>query len=205
MPRIEPGETVIQGTWLADGSRLQADATCARIDALVCTHLHRLATSESGWDELFRDPDDGRLWELTYPDGRLHGGGPPRLECVQPAAARWKYGTAAGEDAYPPAPLPYRARSVLECSGVTVVLIDPDHYLADPEYRIRKDAGAPALRNLWAFDAAGQKLWEAELPESNDYFYEVVAVTPLTANAFSGYTCELDPLQGRIVRRTYTK
>ena len=40
----------------------------------------KVATDSSGWDILYKDPRDGRFWELTYPDSSFHGGGPPRLE-----------------------------------------------------------------------------------------------------------------------------
>jgi hypothetical protein len=41
---------------------------------------------------LYRDPVTGRLWELTWPQSDLHGGGPPRLRLVQADEVRPKYG-----------------------------------------------------------------------------------------------------------------
>jgi hypothetical protein len=32
-----------------------------------------------GWEKLYRDPEDGRYWFLTYPFSELQGGGPPSL------------------------------------------------------------------------------------------------------------------------------
>lgn len=34
---------------------------------------------KGGWEKLYRDPNDGRYWLLTYPFGELQGGGPPEL------------------------------------------------------------------------------------------------------------------------------
>ena len=44
------------------------------------------------WETLFRDPDDGRYWERVYPQGDLHGGGPPQLQVIDEAEAKRKYG-----------------------------------------------------------------------------------------------------------------
>jgi len=41
---------------------------------------------------LYRDPDDGRYWERTYPQSELHGGGPPELRVLATEDARQKYG-----------------------------------------------------------------------------------------------------------------
>jgi hypothetical protein len=88
---------------------------------------------------------------------------------------------------------------------VNLVLLDADHYLGDPRYRTNRRAGLPALRNLWAFDSHGKKVWEAELPESNDYYYEIVDVSPLTVRSFSGYTCELEIRDGTITSKDFQK
>ena len=101
--------------------------------------------------------------------------------------------------------LPYRASDVRIASSLVLVLLDAEHYLSDPAYKKQRSSGTPALRNLWAFNSSGTKIWEAELPETNDYYYEIAALTPLTVRSFSGNTCELDPRNGRILRRTFNK
>ena len=63
-----------------------------RIEALITTHLRAVVTTSDGWDRLYLDPDDGRLWELTYPHGEMHGGGPPELREIDVTAARDRYG-----------------------------------------------------------------------------------------------------------------
>ena len=88
---IDSRETALIGKWLADGPRVTPDATCRRIESLVAAHLDEVARSADGWSTLFRDPADGRLWERTYPQGELHGGGPPSLHCVSLSQARAAY------------------------------------------------------------------------------------------------------------------
>ena len=90
--KIEPTETQITGTWLSHDRRTIADEACERIGELVGSHLRQLGRDASGWGVLYRDPDDGRLWELTYPQSEMHGGGPPQLRCLTLDEARGKYG-----------------------------------------------------------------------------------------------------------------
>ena len=54
--------------------------------------MPRLGITDGGWSALHFDPADGRLWELTFPESRLHGGGPPLLHVVSEEEAREKYG-----------------------------------------------------------------------------------------------------------------
>jgi hypothetical protein len=96
MRELDPGETVLQGT-LADGITGAPDAVEARIRWLAAHRLKPLGHAEGGWDWLFRDPGDGRLWEQTFPLGSLHGAGPRRLTVIDADAARHKYGRAAVE------------------------------------------------------------------------------------------------------------
>ena len=51
-----------------------------------------VASAEGGWRQLYRDPQDGRLWELTFPHGSLHGGGPRRLAAISSEDAKRSYG-----------------------------------------------------------------------------------------------------------------
>jgi immunity protein 27 of polymorphic toxin system len=67
------------------------DPSNRRIDWLTQDYFSKLADSADGWRTLYRDPHDGRLWELSYPDGELHGGGPPRLAVVDHDYARLNY------------------------------------------------------------------------------------------------------------------
>lgn len=85
------------------------------------------------------------------------------------------------------------------------VLLDPDSYLLDTEYKRVRRQGGPSIRNLLAFDNAGKKLWEADLPESSDYYYWISAAHPLTVNSFSSYRCQINPDTGAIQDREFLK
>jgi hypothetical protein len=106
---------------------------------------------------------------------------------------------------FPEGSLPWKARQVVRSDNMTLVLLDPDEYLADAMYIARRKAGAPALRNLWAFDVRGVKLWEAELPENHDYYFEIKSATPPRASSFSGFTCDIDEKDGTIVSKEFHK
>ena len=93
--KIQPTETLLSGKWLSRDGRAVGDEACDRINGLVRSHLRKLGHDASGWEVLYRDPDDGRLWELTYPQSELHGGGPPQLRCLTLDEALRKYGDVA--------------------------------------------------------------------------------------------------------------
>ena len=88
-------EVLLAGKWVEVGDKVVADDVCVRIQSLVASGLTCLGADASGWEQLFRDSRDGRLWELTYPQGELHGGGPPCLTCIGQDEARAKYGECA--------------------------------------------------------------------------------------------------------------
>lgn len=88
---ISPIETEIRGAWITSGGQVAPDAACRRIEQLVSRYLVKLGRDASGWDTLFRDPADGRYWELVYPRSEMHGGGPPTLRRVDEDALRTKY------------------------------------------------------------------------------------------------------------------
>jgi len=72
-PIISENETEILGEWVMVNDRVEADENCLRIDDLISTQLEKLGTDLTGWDTLFRDPADGRLWERIYRMGERHG------------------------------------------------------------------------------------------------------------------------------------
>jgi hypothetical protein len=88
---LRPDETLLEGEWIVSAGGLVADETCKRIEVLTASVLKRLANDASGWESLFEDPADGRLWELYYPRSEMHGGGPPSLRNVTALQARSKY------------------------------------------------------------------------------------------------------------------
>ena len=90
--KLADDETELVGQWLTKGAKITGDAICARIESLIASHLVSLGADESGWDALYRDPDTGKLWELSWPQSNLHSGGPPRLALVRADDVRSKYG-----------------------------------------------------------------------------------------------------------------
>ena len=96
MAELAPDEVDLRGDWVVQKDRsVVADATDKRIDWLIAEKLERIANDSSGWETLYRDPRDGRLWELTYPRGEMHGGGPRRLHVLSQEEAAAKYSHTA--------------------------------------------------------------------------------------------------------------
>lgn len=81
---LGPEERELTATSGQDASGRFTDPVDARIFWLVSRRLALVGTSDGGWSQLYRDPRDGRHWELTFPQGSLHGGGPRRLALVPP-------------------------------------------------------------------------------------------------------------------------
>ena len=92
MKPLSPDETVIEGHWVYGDGPPRADENCRRIEWLLECCLERLAMDSSGWETLYRDQNDRRLWELTYLQSWMHGGGPPTLRLLTTDQAREKYG-----------------------------------------------------------------------------------------------------------------
>jgi len=87
---IAPTITQLAGQWTTVDGQTVADKTCAQIEAAVKS-LVEVAKSSDGWGTLYADPDDERLWELTFPQSGLHGGGPPTLSVISRAQAQTRY------------------------------------------------------------------------------------------------------------------
>ena len=95
--KLRPDDRVLTGAWVMSGSRVVGDATCQRIDALIDSHLQKLGVDATGWETIYSDPDDNRLWEHTYPHSEMHGGGPPELRVIDRKTACGKYGDLGSE------------------------------------------------------------------------------------------------------------
>jgi len=94
MEGLFANETVLEGAWTSKDGRVIEDPVSLRIKWLIGNWLRRKATDATGWDTLYEDPHDGRLWELIYPHSEMHGGGPPLLRVVTDADALLKYSYA---------------------------------------------------------------------------------------------------------------
>ncbi|MGH8250194.1 MAG: Imm27 family immunity protein [Steroidobacteraceae bacterium] len=92
---LSPDEAELIGQWLAGKRKIAPDPTCVRIEWLVNERLVPLGSNASGESELYRDPETGKLWERTWPQSQLPGGGPPRLVLIAADAARARYGALA--------------------------------------------------------------------------------------------------------------
>ena len=91
-PPLRPDENVLIGRWQNTPGGIVGDEVTKRIRSLVANSLVKVATDRTGWDTLYRDPKDNRLWELTYPQSESQGGGPPQLEHITAEHASQKYG-----------------------------------------------------------------------------------------------------------------
>ena len=93
MKTLQPYETDLLGDWIVSGTQVEGDEVCKRIKWVVAEKIQEVTTDASGWDVLYRDPADGRYWELTYPKSHMHGGGPPRLTNLSLDQVKAKYKT----------------------------------------------------------------------------------------------------------------
>jgi Immunity protein 27 len=95
---LKPDETELTVNWIKDESRVIADPIEARIGHLIAHDLQKIAASpeSGGWEILYRDPVDGRYWELTHPHSEMHGGGPRRLTNLPATVAARKCRLADG-------------------------------------------------------------------------------------------------------------
>jgi hypothetical protein len=73
----------IIGSWKDVNGRVVADENCDIIERIISEKLVYLADDKSGWNKLYINNIDKSLWELTYPEGDLQGGGPPTLTRVK--------------------------------------------------------------------------------------------------------------------------
>jgi hypothetical protein len=89
---LGPDERELVGAWLDRNGRRELDEVDRRIFWLVTRRLVPRGIAHVGWEQLYQDPRDGRYWELTFPEGSLHGGGPRRRGTVAALVAREKYG-----------------------------------------------------------------------------------------------------------------
>lgn len=90
--KLSSNETRLVGSWVEKGSSVVQDSVCERIRWLTDSYLEQVAVDGDNWSALYRNPDDGSYWELTYPQSYMHGGGPPTLQLVSKDDARKRYG-----------------------------------------------------------------------------------------------------------------
>lgn len=91
MKLLEPTENELVGSIVINGGRAEFDEVAKRINWLVEHSLNHLSDDESGWLSLYENPQDGRYWERTFPNGENHGGGAPKLSLIDREKAKVKY------------------------------------------------------------------------------------------------------------------
>jgi hypothetical protein len=69
--------------WVVDGSQVRAEGDAAKIDALLSVELVKISATDGGRRTLYQHRAAGTLWELSYPQSEMHGGGPRRLRQLQ--------------------------------------------------------------------------------------------------------------------------
>jgi hypothetical protein len=68
---LAPNETLLKGDWVFENGNMRGDAVEDRIGWLTSEKLVQVAIHPEygAWEILYRDPGDGRFWELTFPHG----------------------------------------------------------------------------------------------------------------------------------------
>jgi hypothetical protein len=89
--RLKPTETELVGKWERTGTHVEGDSTEKRITWLTLNALKKIAFTNAGYDVLYQDPQDGRYWELTFPQPQGFGAGPQRLSVLDGQTAAKKY------------------------------------------------------------------------------------------------------------------
>lgn len=91
MTKIEKGEILLKGAIINHLNSIEYDDVSNRIFSLVENYLVEVKVDSSGWNRLFKDPRDGRYWELSFPNSELQGGGGPTLQYLLKEEAIVKY------------------------------------------------------------------------------------------------------------------
>ena len=90
--KLKTEEIALRGCWVETGTTIVPDIVSNRINGLINKDLILIGQDQSGWIQLYLDPADNRLWELTYPNSDVHGGGAPHLINIPREEAKKKYG-----------------------------------------------------------------------------------------------------------------
>ena len=93
-----PEEIELHGSLVVqhDGT-VEPDKVQKRISCLLESSLTEIGTLPSEWYTLYREPRDGRLWELFFPNGELRGAGPTAIRVIAKAEAVKRYPHLSGD------------------------------------------------------------------------------------------------------------
>jgi hypothetical protein len=78
---MEMNQKEIIGKWIFKDGKVLPDENCKIIELMIENDLVELETSDDGWTKLYK-AIDGTIWELSYPESHLQGGGPPKLTVI---------------------------------------------------------------------------------------------------------------------------
>jgi hypothetical protein len=104
-----------------------------------------------------------------------------------------------------PKRMTFIVRDAFWAHDCAIVLLDPKAFLDQPAYHAQRRKPRKPARNLCAYSAAGELLWQAEQPETADHYYLIESRDPLVALSFSAFRCMLDPANGKILRKQNIK
>jgi hypothetical protein len=104
-----------------------------------------------------------------------------------------------------PKRLTFMVRDAFWAHDCAIVLLDPKAFLDLPTYHAQRRKPRKPARNLCAYSAAGELLWQAEQPQTADHYYLIESKDPLVALSFSAFRCMLDPASGKILRKQNVK
>lgn len=66
-----------------ENGRIVARGDAVTINEMLANELQKVGVDEGGWTTIYRHRDTGELWELSYPNSEMHGGGPRRLRLMK--------------------------------------------------------------------------------------------------------------------------
>ncbi len=79
---MEMNQKEFVGKWIFKEGKVIGDENCKIIKLMIENDLIEFETSDNGWTKRYKGKD-GTIWELTYPESHLHGGGPPKLAQIE--------------------------------------------------------------------------------------------------------------------------
>lgn len=88
---LKKEEKLLSGNWVFENGEILEDPVTKRINNLKDNYLMKIAVDESGWVNLYQDPNDKRYWELKYESSDVHGGGAPLLVNITEKDARERF------------------------------------------------------------------------------------------------------------------
>ena len=81
-----PSARELNDIWAVEGGNVVARGDAAAIDDMLASSLEKVGSEEGGWTTIYRDRETNDVWELTYPQSHMHGGGPRRLRLLKNGA-----------------------------------------------------------------------------------------------------------------------